>query len=522
MKTPATSTNETPGKAAANEVGQTNAVGWEAPAMGLGITSGNIAAAQAKKRGGVLNTPNISSSGARSSLPQIHAPQYKPTLQAKKQQPIQRYIEFDDAFSDYSENGMPPLGHFPIHGGNFEVFNTGLWSAVDAQYRQRVMELYSLPPQPMDEVDPEELKVADKPKKQSKRVQERMKLYYIFLTKLDPNKAYKSKELDVLTQMQFPDWSKSIRTAARDLAREEGKLFPPRSTKSRGLYSTSSETDVLPERRDEDLLAAKVEFDAVLRAAMVMAGIGSDLTPTTVKNTFNFYIKSSLDKPGFEEVKDELIVLLLNDEFVEVFKHFYVRQGAEHEQVLTSLTPYLVLGDLLEPRRLPGAGKGKLYTFLDLQHDTNVPTDWIIMRTTERKNARNGDNKVVQNHHPTSKANIWWVDKEGKPHSSPGAGGGSSGRYHLDGLKGVTEKDEDNMQELVEGLIAINQQYLAEKGDILAHGDERAEQYLKAEQIYNFSDAGQRNAIATIVADRKAKVLHKLGQARQNVIAAKK
>ncbi len=198
----------------------------------------------------------------------------------------------------------------------------------------------------------------------------------------------------------------------------------------------------------------------------------------------NAIIQVILSDPGNEEWaahRTKLIALFKVGTAAKYYTDTYVRAGDEHEQLITCMTVDQVLYDLEHPTKLTPTVSGTKLTHLDYQRLTNVATQYIVLKTTTQHSENK--NKHSQNHHPTSKKLISFVDEEDseKLHGSPGSGRGGSPDYHDQLAKKIGSAAD--LKELNRELAAVNVDNLAGRFDILSIPASK-----RVKQIYQQTD----------------------------------
>jgi len=158
-------------------------------------------------------------------------------------------------------------------------------------------------------------------------------------------------------------------------------------------------------------------------------------------------------------IKKELIRLFEDKTQRDKWVKRYVRNGNEHEQVITSKTGELILNDL---KNTP-----KVMCALTLQERTNTPTRNVVFSNT----TVGRDGKISQDVHPTSKRNRYIATGNKKS----GAYGSTSAKYHIGSQnslkyeinKIVKSTDPYRYRDLNERLFQINNDYLADRLEML-------------------------------------------------------
>lgn len=250
-------------------------------------------------------------------------------------------------------------------------------------------------------------------------------------------------------------------------------------------------------------------------------GISDSSKIVTVQKTLSKVIKSDPQDTTWKKYREELIDIFKNkDKAVRYLTTDFVRHGGEHEQILTSITAKKVLQDLENPDHLPKNTKDEVQSIIDIQSDTNAPTHYIVLKSITKKN-----NKILQNHHPTSKKMISYVDEVDpkKLHNNPGSGKGSSPEYHGQ-LSGVAE-DEMDYTVMMDKISDINENELADENDIVKHkAEDRARQKFRTTSGKDlwFDDSNDLERIAVNIQIRKEKVMGLIEHTRENLGLKKK
>jgi len=246
--------------------------------------------------------------------------------------------------------------------------------------------------------------------------------------------------------------------------RKNDQLFPAfPGPKLNGVSNFSRDKTALPE--EEEKVVDKSLTDKI-KAIITAEHIAGHNLHDKVRNALIAVIVHEEDGGTWDAYRTELIALFKIPAAGKYYTDTYVRAGDEHEQLITSMTADQVLYDLEHKSSLPSPG-GELVTHLDYQRETNIETHYIMLKSVTKHS--DDDDKVSQNHHPTSKDLISFVDRldDEKLHGSPGSGEGSSPSYHMK-LKAVIEK-QFGLSRLNEELVAVNKQHLAGRFDILKH-----------------------------------------------------
>ena len=227
-----------------------------------------------------------------------------------------------------------------------------------------------------------------------------------------------------------------------------------------------------------------------------------------VRNALVEVIKSDPDDDTWKGYRRELIALFKIETAAKYYTDTYVRAGDEHEQLITSMTADQVLYDLEHPTQVAETVSGDKLTSLDYQRLTNVATQYIVLKSLTRHDS--DGKKYSQNHHPTSKTLIAFVDSEDdeKLHGSPGSGAGSSPDYH----HRLAEKigSAQNLMQLNLELAQVNIDNLAGRFDILKiPASQRVNQlYVQTDGTeLRFNNERQLHQIARNVEVRRRKVL---------------
>ena len=236
--------------------------------------------------------------------------------------------------------------------------------------------------------------------------------------------------------------------------------------------------------------------------------IAGDDKHDKVRNTLIAVIQSDPDDATWKVYRQRLIVLFNIKTAAKYYTDTYVRAGDEHEQLITSETADQVLYDLQNPTTLPVTVSGAKLTALDYQRLTNVATQYIVLKSLTRHDGDGG--KYSQNHHPTSKKLISFVDfiDPEKLHGSPGSGPGGSPAYHEELAGKIAGRAE--LEQLNKELMEINIRHLAGRFDIL-----RIPASQRVNQLYvqtdgtelHFNNEPQLHLIARNVEVRRRKVL---------------
>lgn len=215
---------------------------------------------------------------------------------------------------------------------------------------------------------------------------------------------------------------------------------------------------------------------------------------------------NNLDNENDDKLRNELIEKLQNPNLIKAIPSI-VRQGGNHEQIITSETASIMLRQLTGD--LPSVeSNGEFITALQTQENTLVHTNEVMLKKTSIVNG-----KIYQNHHPTSDELISRIDEHGKGHQTVGSGLGSSGAFHLGfedgmGLSDATKKN--NLGEIQEDILEINRENLATGADILdISASERGNQIYQStgHGLLHFDDEHDLEIIAAYVEVRRARVI---------------
>lgn len=256
----------------------------------------------------------------------------------------------------------------------------------------------------------------------------------------------------------------------------------------------------------EETTVADKSLTDKIKSIISTEGIQGSNIHDKVRNALIKVIVHPPDEGVWDGYRSELINLFKNQAAAKYYTDTYVRAGDEHEQLITSMTADQVLYDLEHPTELPVTDNGKV-THLDFQHSTNVPTNYVVLKTVTSHS--NYSNKVSQNHHPTSNDLISFVDHldANKFHGSPGSGQGSSPQYHKELASKI---GKEGILQLNQELTKVNINNLAGRFDILNIPEtERVSQsYAQTNgDILYFNNKADLHKIARNVEVRRRKVL---------------
>jgi hypothetical protein len=286
--------------------------------------------------------------------------------------------------------------------------------------------------------------------------------------------------------------------------RKNNVLFPSypgptlRSVKFFSLDNTA--VDVEDTSTADKSLTDKIK--SIIDTETILGGSMHD----KIRNALIDVIVHQPDGAKWDAYRADLIALFKKPTAAKYYTDTYVRAGDEHEQLITSMTADQVLYDLINPGFLPVTKKGQM-THLEYQLLTNVETHYIVLKSITEHSDMN--NKVSQNHHPTSKSLISFVDAldDQKLHGSPGSGAGSSPAYHKELAAKI---GKTTIMQLNQELARINMDNLAGRFDILGIPETKRvnQTYMQTNgTTLHFNNKADLHKIARNVEVRRRKVL---------------
>ncbi|KAA2242941.1 hypothetical protein F0L74_10475 [Chitinophaga agrisoli] len=302
--------------------------------------------------------------------------------------------------------------------------------------------------------------------------------------------------------------------------RKAGLLFPPFPGPTLGAvqnFSLNSQHIEVRRGKRGKAPANKSLTDYIDRLAGEL-GISGGNKHDTVQNTLIHLINSDPADKDLIQHRAELIRLFQDKSAAQYYTDSFVRAGSEHEQLITRLTAETVLRDLQHPETLPRDRSGRTVTHLDLQRATNVPTQWVVLKSTTSHDDQGG--RVSQNHHPTSKKLISYADTQDsqKLHSSQGSGDGSSPHYHEELGRRIQRRQ--SLLALNTDLATVNHERLAGRDDILSiPASKRVRQTYQQTDgtTLRFDVEAELHTIARNVEVRKKKLLHLTRQVHESI-----
>lgn len=335
----------------------------------------------------------------------------------------------------------------------------------------------------------------------------RAKAVFEVISPLFNGKDFVPKQTVLAKAAETPDIDEGKVKKAILYLRKEGYLYPsypgPNLSGVKNFSLDPSYTEEVGGKKKVDKSLAQA-IEKIIATENIVGTNKHD----KVRNALIAVITSAPDDPKWSIYRLGLIALFKNDDAAQYYTDTFVRAGDEHEQLITSLTADQVLYDLEHPTNIEKTVSGDPFTSLDLQYETNIATEYIVLKSVTQHSSDH--NKVSQNHHPTSKTLISYLDfvDPEKLHGSPGSGKGSSPIYHQELAAKI--KDRQTLLELNRELAEINQLHLAGRFDILDYAaKDRVNQiYVQTNgKTLHFNNEKELHRIARNVEVRRRKVL---------------